>query len=70
LSKDDAKGHKRPLPGHYGAFFAPFLPKNPLCAKIPRIMREKNTRFLLEIFRYTLNLKMNMAKNTRLTLLI
>ena len=33
-------------------------------------MREKNTRFLLEIFRYTLNLKMNMAKNTRLTLLI
>ena len=32
-------------------------------------MREKNTRFLLEIFRFTLNLKIKTAKNTRLTLL-
>jgi hypothetical protein len=54
FSKDDAKGQKRPLPGHCGASFAPFLPKNPSCAKIPRMMREKNTRFLLEIFHYTL----------------
>jgi hypothetical protein len=45
FSKDDAKCHEKPLPGHYGASFAPFPAKKALCAKIPRIMREKNTRF-------------------------
>jgi hypothetical protein len=49
FSMDDAKGRKKPPPGHCGPFFAHFLPKYALCGKIPRIMREKNTRLLHEI---------------------
>jgi len=46
---DDAKGRKRPLPGHCKGYFAHFHPKNTVCGKIPRSLREKNTRFLLQI---------------------
>jgi hypothetical protein len=51
FSKDDAKGLKRPLPGHCDAFLPHFPPQNPLCVKIPRMVREKNTPFPLKIIR-------------------
>jgi hypothetical protein len=49
FSKDDAKEEKTVPPGYPLRLFDHFPPENPFRAKIPRIMREKNTPFFLKI---------------------